>query len=243
MSTPPLRYRFLAILAVALLPAMASAQQQTNPPAGTQSTDPQYSSRRKELLDELRSTQDQLNQAKNERLTLQARIENFVAQTMQARAQQLLMSNEQTALQQIDAMVTGAQNNMLAQRDRMRSLGEAVRRRTGAVLVVVMRADSSQQTQSIATIELTVDNGAPVSRSYSGTANAALERGAVDELYRAEVLPTSHTVKVTVTVDGQPQTQTMNVNATGEAVTYVQFAVRNKQVTSSSWTSQGTTPF
>jgi hypothetical protein len=153
------------------------------------------------------------------------------------------MSNEQTALQQIDAMVTGAQNNMLAQRDRMRSLGEAVRRRTGAVLVVVMRADSSQQTQSIATIELTVDNGAPVSRSYSGTANAALERGAVDELYRAEVLPTSHTVKVTVTVDGQPQTQTMNVNATGEAVTYVQFAVRNKQVTSSSWTSQGTTPF
>ena len=36
-----------------------------------------------------------------------------------------------------------AQENMLNQRDRMRALGGRCRRRTGAVLVVLLRADSS----------------------------------------------------------------------------------------------------
>jgi hypothetical protein len=38
-------------------------------------------------------------------------------------------------------------------------------------------------------------------------------------------------------------TQTVNVAAAGESVTYVQFAVRNGQVVPTTWTSRGTTPF
>jgi hypothetical protein len=35
----------------------------------------------------------------------------------------------------------------------------------------------------------------------------------------------------------------VNVNAAGEAVTYVQFAYRNGQLTPTTWSSRGTTPF
>jgi hypothetical protein len=44
-------------------------------------------------------------------------------------------------------------------------------------------------------------------------------------------------------VNGQPMTQTINVSAAGETVTYVQFAIRNGQVVPTTWTSRGTTPF
>jgi hypothetical protein len=67
--------------------------------------------------------------------------------------------------------------------------------------------------------------------------------GAVDQLYRGDVLPTSHTVTINVTVNGQPITQTIDVSAAGETVTYVQFAIRNGQVVPTTWTSRGTTPF
>jgi hypothetical protein len=68
-------------------------------------------------------------------------------------------------------------------------------------------------------------------------------QGAVDQLYRSNVLPTSHTVVLQITVNGTPMTQTVNVSSAGETVTYVQFAVRNGQVVPTTWTSRGTTPF
>jgi hypothetical protein len=203
-----------------------------------------YKQKRDELVKELQQTQAQLSDLRSQRVQLQARIENVIAQMMQQRAQALLMSNEANALQQLDAMLTSSQDNLLAQRDRFTTIADAVRRRAGSMLVVLLRADSSSGPgQILGNATLQVDNAQVDTRSYTVTANAALRQGAVDQIYRADVLPTSHTVTLQITVNGQPMTQTVNVAAAGETVTYVQFAVRNGQVVPTTWTSRGTTPF
>ena len=232
--------RRIALAALAALtlgaaaPVAAGAQQDVNQQA--------YRTKREQLLKELEQTQDQLSDIRNQRVQLQTRIEAVIAQMMRDRAQALLLANETTALQQLDAILTSSQDNLLAQRDRFLTIGDAVRRRSGAVLVVLLRADSSAQQQlSAATLTL---NGATVeTRTYSVAASNALNVGAVDQVYRSNVLPTSHTVAVTVTVNGQAVTQNVTVTAAPEAVTYVQFAVRNGQVTPTTWSSRGTTPF
>ncbi len=213
--------------------------------AGAQNANQQaYKSKREELVKELQQAQAQLADIRSQRVQLQARIENVIAQMMQQRAQALLMSNEMNALQQLDAMLTSSQDNLVEQRDRFTTIANAVRRRSGSVLVVLLRADSSAGPgQILGATSLQVDNAAVENRTYTVTSNGALRMGAVDQLYRADVLPTPHTVSINVTVNGQPVTQTMNVSAAGETVTYVQFAVRNGQIVSTSWTSRGTTPF
>jgi hypothetical protein len=165
-----------------------------------------------------------------------------IAQMMRDRANALLLTNETSALQQLDAILTSSQDNLLAQRDRFASISDAVRRRTGSVLVVLLRADSSQQ-QTLAGATLTV-NGAQVdTRTYTQAASNALNVGAVDQLYRSNVLPTAHQLSVSVQLNGQSVTSEIAVTAAPETVTYVQFAVRNGQVTATTWASRGTTPF
>ena len=102
-----------------------------------------YKQKREELVKELQQAQAQLADIRSQRVQLQARIENVIAQMMQQRAQALLMSNEMNALQQLDAMLTSSQDNLVEQRDRFTTIANAVRRRSGAVLVVLLRADSS----------------------------------------------------------------------------------------------------
>ena len=231
------RFTLAAAAALTLaLPTMARAQD----------TSPQqqaYRSKREQLLKELEQSQAQLADIKNQRVQLSARIENVIAQMMQQRAQALLMSNEQNALQQLDAILTSSQDNLLAQRDRFLSVGDAVRHRAGAVLVVMLRADSSAGQQTLGAGSLSIDGGQAADRAYTVTSNGALALGAVDQLYRASVLPTSHAVQLQLTVNGQPLTQTVNVTAGTNQITYVQFAVRNGQLVPTTWTSQGTTPF
>ena len=202
-----------------------------------------YAKKRAELVKELQQTQSELARVRGERVQLASRIENVIAQMAQQRAQALLLSNESNALQQLDAILTTSQDNLLAQRERFLSLGDAVARRTGAMLVVLLRADSSQTQSQLASAQLTVDNAAAETRQYTVVANNALQMGAVDQLYRASVLPTPHAVTLQVTVNGQTLTQTVNVTASGESVTYIQFAVRNGQLIPTTWTSRGTTPF
>ena len=229
----------MALAVVALIavtgPGRVSAQGDPNQQA--------YESKRQELVKELEQTQERLSEVRSQRVQLTARIENVIAQMMQQRAQALLMSKEMNSLQQLDAILTSSQDNLLAQRDRFTAIGDAVRGRSGAMLVVLVRADSSSSNQILNSATLQVDNAAVESRTYSMTANNALVNGAVDQLYRANVLPTGHTVTIQVTVNGTPVTQTINVSAAGQTVTYVQFAVRNGQVVPSTWTSRGTTPF
>jgi hypothetical protein len=223
------------IALVLLVPPRAQAQQ-------SQDMQRAYQQRRAQLQRETEETARRLSELRSQRVELQARLEGVIAADLRNRAQQLMMSNEQNALQGLDSILVASQDNLLAQRDRFRALGEAVRARTGAVLVVLLRADSAQ-TQTVANAELAVNNGVVATRTYSGDANIALRLGAVDEMYRADVLPTRLSVRATVNVNGQALTQSVDVNAQGETVTYVQFAVRNGQLVPTTWTSRGTTPF
>lgn len=225
-------------VAVAALATMAAMM--ATPMAAQETT---YAQKRQQLVQELETTQRSLQELRGQRLQLAARIENVLAQVTEQRAQQLMLSSEQSALRQMDSLLTAAQDNLGDQRDRLMSLGDAVRRRTGAVLVVLLRADSSTSQDNIANAALSVDGANAATRSYTETARSALRLGAVDEIFRASVLPTAHTVAINLTVNGQPMTQTVNVTASGEAVTYVQFALRNGQLVQTTWTSKGTTPF
>jgi hypothetical protein len=202
-----------------------------------------YAQKRQQLVQELETTQNALQELRGQRLQLAARIENVLAQVTEQRAQQLMLSSEQSALRQMDSLLTAAQDNLGDQRDRLMTLGDAVRRRTGAVLVVLFRADSSTSQDNVASASLTVDGTSAATRSYTETARSALRLGAVDEVFRASVLPTAHMVAINLMVNGQPVTQTVNVSASGDAVTYVQFALRNGQLVQTTWTSKGTTPF
>jgi hypothetical protein len=231
-----LTFRGLWAPALALLIPVAATAQRS--PA-----DEAYDRRRAELVRELEATQQRLSELRGQRVQLQARIENVLAAELERRAQQLMMTTERDALMQLDAVLTASQDNLLAQRERFRALGDAVRRRTGAVLVVMLRADSAAQGQTLGDARLEVDGAVAVTRTYSPTANEALKLGAVDQLYRSDVLPTRHSVRLQVTVNGQPVVQTIDVNTQGETVTYLQFAVRNGRLVPTTWTSRGTTPF
>lgn len=234
---------YLLVLTVGLLiPAVAQAQQSDSIKADSAAQQQAYENRRGTLVKELQTTQDKLSDLRSQRVRLEARIENVLAETMQRRTQQLLVSKEQTALLQLDGVLASAQDNMVAQRDRMRALGDAVRRRAGAVLVVTLRADSAAP-GALGDASLQIDNMVATTRTYSQAAVQALQTGAVDPLYRSEVLPSTHTVELHLTLAGQPVVQGINVNAVAETVTYVEFTVRNGQLVPTTWTSRGTTPF
>ena len=217
-----------------LLPAVAGGQETPQQQA--------YKNRREQLVKELQNAQKAVAEIRGERVQLQTRIEAVIAEALRNRAATLMLSNETRALNSLDSVLTLSQDNLLAQRDRFQLIGDAVRRRTGAVLVVLLRADSTQS-QLIQTATLSVDNAQAQSRQYSVTANSALSLGAVDQLYRANVLPTTHTIVLSAIVNNQPVTQTVTVNVPTESVTYVQFAVRGGQIQQTTWTSRGTTPF
>lgn len=232
-----IRVALAAALAVLLSPLLPLDSQ-----ALAQTSEASYRERRDQLAKELEATQKALADAKGQRAQLQARLDGLIAQAMQERAQALLLSSEQTALQQLDALLATSQTNLSAQRERFGALSDAIGGRAGASLVVLLRADSSQS-QTVQAATVTVDSVTSPPRTYSGKASDALSRGAVDQLFRAAVVPTEHTVSVQVTIDGRPLTQSMKVDAARQAVTYVQFAVRNGQITSTTWTSRGPGPF
>ena len=242
MRATRIRYHLLVMTVGIVLPAVVSAQQTDSIKADSAAQQQAYEGRRGALVKELQDTQDKLSEVRSQRVRLEARIENVLAETMQRRTQQLLVSKEETALLQLDGVLANAQDNMVAQRDRMRALGDAVRRRAGAVLVVTLRADSAAP-GSLGDATLQIDNVVASTRTYSQAAAQALQTGAVDPLFRSEVLPSAHTVELKLTLGGQTVMQGLNVNALTETVTYVQFTVRNGQLVPTTWTSRGTTPF
>jgi hypothetical protein len=207
-----------------------------------QTTDATYKARREQLAKELEATEKALADAKGQRAQLQARVEGLIAQAMQERAQTLLLSNEQTALQQLDALISTSQDNLLAQRERFAALSGAIGARAGSTLIVLLRADSSQS-QTVQSAVVTIDSVASTPRTYSAQASSALARGAVDQVYSAPVVPADHAVAIQVTVDGKTLSGTTTVPAARQSVTYVQFIVRNGQVTSTTWTNRGAGPF
>lgn len=201
-----------------------------------------YEERRAQLVQQLHEAQSELSELRGDRVRVEARVDNVYAQSLERRARILLMSPEQNALLQLDSMLASAQDRMQDQRDRMQSLGDAVRRRSGAVLVVLLSADSLP-TDALGDVKVVVDSAGAINRGYSQLAIEALQHGAVDELYRGEVLPTSHDVWVIAMVGGQRVERRVSVAAKEGTVTYLQFSVRGGQIVPSTWTSRGTSPF
>lgn len=237
------RTRWLGAALLILAPAVRAQQPDTLSGAAKDSIAQQvYDAQRAALVKQLQESQQELSAVRSQRIQLEANIDNALARAMQSRAQMLLMSPEQTALLQLDSTLAGAQDNMQAQRDRMQALGESVRNRVGAVLVVLLKTDSAYA-GPVGGADLTVDGAAAGSHTYSAIAVDALHRGAVDQLYRAPVLPTGHTVSVKVAVGTESLTQSASVSVPSGVVTYIQFLVRGAQIVPSTWTSKGTTPF
>ena len=75
-------------------------------------TDATYKAKREQLSKELAKTEKALADVKGQRAQVQARLEHLIAQAMQERAQTLLLTNEQTALQQLDALLATSQTNL-----------------------------------------------------------------------------------------------------------------------------------
>jgi hypothetical protein len=223
---------------VALLLGVVGGQAgaQTATPPDTTNTQT-YSERRKAILDDIKASQRKLDDLRVERLQLESRVEAVAGKVAEDRVNTLLMSRETYALRQLDSLLTVSQDVLLSQRDRFLTLGDAVRRRAGAELIIVFRADSGASSQHIDSVSVRIDDGAGVSRQYSLLANTALANGAVDELYRSNVLPSPHSVTVVAGINGQTQTQSLHVDAAAGASTYVQFAVRNGQLVQTTWSS------
>lgn len=201
-----------------------------------------YAQKREQLMKELEGTQKQLSDLQGQRLQLAARIENVLSRVAEQRAQTLMLSNEQSSLRQIDSLLLSAQDNLSGQRDRLTTLGNAVRNRSGAMLVVLFRADSAAG-EPVQSATLSIDGGSTAARTYSDVANGALRVGAVDEVFRGNVLPVSHALTFTIMANGKPLTGSATVTAASQSVTYVQFALRNGQLVQTTWSSRGTTPF
>ncbi|HEY9479581.1 MAG TPA: hypothetical protein VIP79_05810 [Gemmatimonadaceae bacterium] len=201
-----------------------------------------YEERRAQLVQQLQEAQSELSELRSDRVRVEARVDNAYAESLQRRAQLLLMSPEQSALLQLDSMLASAQDRMQDQRDRMQSLGDAVRRRSGAVLVVLLGADSLPP-GGLGAVKVVLDSSGAIDRGYSQLAVEALQHGAVDEIYRGEVLPTSHDVWITAAIGGQQVERRVSVTASEGVVTYLQFSVRNGQLVPRTWTSRGTSPF
>jgi hypothetical protein len=201
-----------------------------------------YEERRAQLVQQLHEAQSELSELRGDRVRVEARVDNVYAESLQRRAPLLLMSPEQNALLQLDSMLASAQDRMQDQRDRMQALGDAVRRRSGAVLVVLLGADSLPD-GGLGDVKVVIDSSGAIARGYSPLAIEALQHGAVDEIYRGEVLPTSHDVWVTAAIGGRPVERRVSVPVKEGMVTYLQFSVRGGQLVPSTWTSQGTSPF
>lgn len=201
-----------------------------------------YEERRAQLVQQLHEAQSELSELRGDRVRVEARVDNVYAESLERRARILLMSPEQSALLQLDSMLASAQDRMQDQRDRMQALGDAVRRRSGAVLVVLLGADSLPD-GGLGEVRVVLDSAGKIDRGYSPLAIEALQHGAVDEIYRGEVLPTSHEVWMTAMIGGSPVERRVAVTVKEGTVTYLQFSVRNGQLVPSTWTSRGISPF
>lgn len=229
------------VIALVTFGSALAAQDTTAHRADTASTgagaEQDYLAKRQTTLKEIQDAERKLAQLRTERIKLESRVDSVAAKASEQRASELLLSHETTALRSLDSVLTASQDNLLAQRDRFLSLGEAVRRRAAAELIVVVRIDSSAQPQRLDSVAVQVDSARAVVRHYTAGAVEALNAGAIDEAYRSNVLPATHTVAATVAVNGTSLTKAANVDVPTAAITYVQFAVRNGQLVLTTWSS------
>ena len=219
-------------------PAGLRGQATTTRPPDTVSTEASYQAQRQATLRQIDVEQKELADLHAGRLQLESRIEVVAAKAAEQRTNELLMSHQTTALRQLDSVLTSSQDNLLGQRDRFLTLGVMVRERASAQLIVLMRVDSGQQVDRMDTMTLQIDSATATTRHYTPAAIDALNAGAVDQIYHSTVLPATHVVTVSASLNGQMQTRAVTVDVPAGAATYVQFAVHNGQLVQSTWTNR-----
>ncbi len=232
----------LALVGVAGVACVLAAQitpigKQTAPPPDSASLE-QYKAKRAQALHDINEDQRKLDELRRQRAELESQLARASAAAAEERAKTLLLSDETSALRGLDSLLTVAQSNLTAQRDRFLGLGDAVRRRAAGELVVLVRADSAGGIPHLDSLRVAIDSASGDVRRYSARANVALGEGAVDEVYRSHVLPATHDVIIMASVGGSPApaTQSATVAVSTGSTTYVEFTLRGTQWTESTWT-------
>jgi len=177
-------------------------------------------------------------------------LEALVAQESQRRAniaRELLVTNPQVPPQQqslklLSDQLYGDQVLVSSTRDQLRQALTAARKQQSSTLVVLFAADSATAA-ALTGVALSIDGANTNTVTYSDTTRLALRIGAADELFRGAVLPAAHSIGLTTMVNGHPQQLVARVQAVGDAVTYVQFAVQDGRLVQTAWASRGTNPF
>jgi hypothetical protein len=244
----PVRVAALVGLALVGVVGVLGAQitpigKKTAPPPDSASLE-QYKAQRAKALHDISEDQKKLDELRRQRAELESRLARASAAAAEERAKALLLSDETSALRGLDSLLTVAQSNLTAQRDRFLGLGDAVRRRAAGELVVLVRADSAGGIPHLDSLRVAIDSASGDVRRYSERANVALGEGAVDEVYRSHILPTTHDVVMIASVSGSPAaaTQSATVAVSTGSTTYVEFTLRGAQWTESTWTKSSAAP-
>jgi hypothetical protein len=177
-------------------------------------------------------------------------LEQLVAEESQRRAniaRVLLITNAQVAVQQealknLSDQLSISEQLVGATKGQLTLAADALHKQPSTMLSVLFAADSTSAPQ-IGSLALSIDGASTASMNVSDTTRTAFRVGAADEVFRGAVLPTPHTIMLTVTVNGQAQQLVTRVRALGDAVTYVQFAVQEGKLVQTSWASRISNPF
>lgn|GEM_PF-5902290 len=183
-----------------------------------------------------RTLQDSLDAARKARLALEAAVERQLATTMVERARTLAMSNEATALQQLEALLDSAQGRLLVQRDRIRLLRDAATRTDKAILVILVRVENAPAGSFDVSVAINGENQAPV--NIAGERARALAAGGAEEIYRAEVVPSEHRISVSLVGPGIAVTAPITLPTTLREIRYVEFSLKAGRLVPTTWTSR-----
>lgn len=183
-----------------------------------------------------RTLQDSLDAARKARLALEAAVERQLATTMVERARTLAMSNEATALQQLEALLDSAQGRLLVQRDRIRLLRDAATRTDKAILVILVRVENAPAGSFDVAVTLNGENQPPV--NIAGARARALAAGGAEEVYRAEVVPSEHRISVSLVGPGISATAPIAFPTALREIRYVEFSLKAGRLVPTTWTSR-----
>lgn len=218
------------LLSLLLCLPLAAQQKPTQPPPSE-----------KDAAKALRTLRDQIETMRKQRLELEAQAERTLSIEVGERAKRLAMGGEAGALQKLEFLLDSAQARLIVQRDRIRVLKDvASTNERAAVVVVLIRADALPA--GAMTAALAVDGNPMRTVRFTPERAKAVVAGAADELYRAEIAPTGHTLKLDVTGQGLTAGESITIPAAPNQVTYVEFVIKARKMTASTWTNRAT-PF
>lgn len=188
---------------------------------------------------DVKSLEAQIERTRKQRLELEARAEQELAAEIAERARRLAMGGEVGALQKLESLLDSAQTRLFVQRDRIRLLRDASQQTEQTVLVVLVRADALPAGEVAAIVM--VDGVNAKSVTYKADEAKPLLAGAADELYRAPMTPTPHTVLLQLAAKGVSYSATVTVPVAAKQVSYVEFVLKGGRLTATTSTSKTTT--